>query len=123
MENYKVAAKSHLNEVRLRGILARDPELKYTISGKAVCNFTVQTTYEKYNDFHRCTAWEERAERLLKSFHKGDYIRLCGRLSTRSYEKDGRKVYITEVVAWNFSDGTTEKNAAGIEVGDHDLGF
>ena len=119
----KPATHKHLNEVHLHGILARDPELKYTSSGKAVCNFTVQTTHEKYSEFHRCTVWEQQAERLGECFHKGDYIQLCGRVQTRSYVKNEQKVYVTEIIVWNFSDGTTEKNVHGVDIGDHDVPF
>src|SRR6266576_4919490 len=72
----------HKNEVHLAGVLARDPELRYTTSGKLVANFTVATTYEKHTEYHRCTAWEDKAEKLAENFHKGDYIKLCGRLQT-----------------------------------------
>ncbi len=120
MDNKNIA---HKNEVHLAGVLARDPELRYTTSGKPVANFTVATTYEKRTEFHRCTAWEKQAERLGESFHKGDFIKLAGRLQTRSYEKDGHKKYITEVIVWNLSDGTTAKNAHGVEVSDADIPF
>ena len=113
----------HKNEVHLAGLLARDPELRYTTSGKAVANFTVATTYEKHNEFHRCTAWEEKAERLMEKFKKGSYIKLAGRLQTRSWEQNGAKRYSTEVVVWNFSDGKTEKNLHGVEVSDEDIPF
>jgi single-strand DNA-binding protein len=115
----------HKNEVHLAGVLAREPELRYTTSGKAVANFTVATTYEKRTEYHRCTAWEEQAKRVAGKFKKDSYIRLAGRLQTRSWDdkQTSQKRYITEVIVWNVSDGTTEKNAHGVEVGDHDLPF
>ena len=115
----------HKNEVHLAGVLARDPDLRYTTSGKAVATFTVATTREKQTEFHRCKAWEQRAERLMEKFKKGSYIKLVGYLQTRSWEdKDsGHKKYITEVVAWNYSDGSTEKNLHGVEVSDADIPF
>jgi single-strand DNA-binding protein len=116
-------AEIHKNEVHLAGVLARDPEIRYTTSGKAVANFTVATTNEKHTDYHRCTAWEKQAERLGEHFKKGSFIKLAGRLQTRSYESDGRKVYVTEVVVWNVSDGTTSPNVHGVEVGDEDVPF
>jgi single-strand DNA-binding protein len=119
----KAAPCKHLNEVHLAGILARDPELKYTTSGKAVANFTVQTTYEDRNEFHRCTAWEQQAERLKELFRKGSFIKLCGRIQTRNYMKDNRKVYVTEIIVWNFSDGKTEKNGHGVEASHADIPF
>jgi len=117
------AERKHLNEVRLHGVLARDPEVRYTASGKTVVHFTVATTYEERTEFHRCTAWEKQAERLAEKFKKGSFIALAGRLQTRSWEKDGTKRYSTEIVVWNFSDGTTEKNAHGVEVSDADIPF
>jgi single-strand DNA-binding protein len=111
----------HRNEVRIHGILFRDPDLRQTRTGKAVCNFTVQTTHEKYNEFHSCVAWEATAEKLAARFRKGDFIRLAGRLQTRSWEQDGAKRYRTEIVVWNFNDGATETNLHGLEVSDDDL--
>lgn len=115
--------QKHCNEVHLRGILARDPELRKTASGKLVANVTVATTYETRTEFHKCVFWEELAERLSDAFHKGDFISLHGRLQTRSWDADGIKRYTTEVVVWNFSDGTTEKNAHGVEVSADDIPF
>lgn len=119
------AVGPHKNECHLAGVLARDPEIKYTATGKAVANFSVATTYEKRTEYHRCVAWEEKAKKLAERFHKGDYIRLCGRLQTRSWDdkQTGQKKYATEVIVWNLSDGTTEKNIHGVEVGDHDIPF
>jgi len=116
-------ARVHKNEVHLAGVLAKGVEVRYTTSGKAVANFTVTTTYEERSEHHRCTAWEKQAERLAEKFHKGDFIKIAGRLQSRSYEKDGRKIYTTEIVAWNLSDGTTTKNDHGLEAGDDDLPF
>ena len=100
----------HLNEVHLAGVLAREPEIRYTTSGKAVANFTVATTHEKHTDYHRCTAWEKQAEKLGQHFHKGDFIKLAGRLQTRSWDdkQTGQKKYVTEIVAWGISDGTKD---------------
>ena len=114
--------KLHKNEVHLAGVLAKEPEIRYTSTGKSVANITVATTYEKKTEYHRVTAWENQAE-MLKRFHKDDFIKLSGRLQTRSYEKDGRKNWITEVVAWNLSDGTEKPNAHGVPIGDHDIPF
>jgi single-strand DNA-binding protein len=116
-------ARKHKNEVHLTGVLARDPEVRYTMSGKAVANFNVATIYEKSTEHHRCTAWEKQAERLGEHFHKGDFIQVVGRLQTRSYEKYGAKKYVTEVVIWNLSDGTTKPNNHGLEVSDADIPF
>ena len=113
----------HKNEVHLSGVLARDPEVRYTASGKTVANFTVATTYEKRTEYHRCTAWEKQAERIGEHFKKDAFIALTGRLQTRSYEKNGEKRYVTEVIAWSVSDGTTKTNAHGVQVSDADIPF
>jgi len=80
----------HINEVHLRGVLVRDPEVTYTGSGKPVANFTVATTYEKRAEYHRCVAWEKVAEHLGEHFKKGSFIALAGRLQTRTFERTDR---------------------------------
>jgi len=123
-------SNQHRNEVHLRGLLVRDPEIRYTASGKPVANFTVLTAYEKRTEYHRCTAWEKVAEILGERFKKGSFIALAGRLQTRSYEKSGEKRYVTEVIAWNVSDGeekpltpNLERNLHGVQVTDDDIPF
>src|SRR5581483_6987665 len=105
-----MGGEKHRNEVRLAGILARDPEIRYTASGKAVGTFTVATTTGKSADYHRCVAWEEQAEKLREHFKKDCFIQLTGRLQTRSWDdkSSGQKKYITEIVAWGLSDGTKD---------------
>jgi single-strand DNA-binding protein len=115
-------ARKHRNEVHLAGVLAQDPTIRHTQTGKAVASVNVATTYEKRTEYHRVTCWEQLASKVER-FKKGSYIQVVGRLQTRSYEKDGQKHWITEVVAWTISDGTTEKNAHGLEVGDDDIPF
>jgi single-strand DNA-binding protein len=142
MSTIAQAARVHKNEVHLRGILARNPELRKTASGKLVANVTVATTYETRTEFTRCVFWEQHAERLSDAFHNGDFIALHGRLQTRSWDADGTKRYVTEVVVWNFSDGadesksgvtaarailapsqTTPKNAHGVAISPDDIPF
>jgi single-strand DNA-binding protein len=91
-----------LNEVRLNGILVDDPNLKYTTSSKAVCNFTLLTTKGEYKAYHKCVAWEELAEQICEC-KKDSRLKVLGRLQTRSYEKDNVKRYITEVIAEKLS--------------------
>jgi hypothetical protein len=112
----------HRNEVHIAGVLAKEPEIRYTTAGKTVSNFTVATTYEKRTEYHRIVAWENQAERL-KRFHKDDFIKLAGRLQTRSYEKEGKKNWITEIIVWSLSDGTTATNGHGLGVSDEDIPF
>jgi len=97
-----------LNKVQLIGNLTRDPELKYTPTGTAICSFTVATnrswttdTGEKKEeaDFTRIVAWQKLAEICGNLLKKGRKVYVEGRLSNRSYQdKDGVTKYISEVV-------------------------
>ena len=99
-----------INKVILVGNLGGDPELRYTGSGTAVCNFSVATT-ESYKDrdgnqventeWHRVVAWARLAEICGEYLSKGRQVYIEGRLETRSWEgDDGKKVYRTEVNAF-----------------------
>ena len=91
-----------MNKVILMGRMTRDLELKYTQSGKAVGQFSLAidkyVNGEKSADFINCVAWEKTAETISKYCGKGRQILVEGRVQSRSYEKDGQKRYITEVV-------------------------
>lgn len=108
------------NKVILIGRLTKDPELRKTQSDKSVLSFTVAVNrpYNKENDhpeadFFNCTAWEQRADFISKWFHKGDEIRLCGRLQNREYERDdGQKVRLTEVVVEEAEFGQKKRDAS-----------
>lgn len=99
-----------MNTVQILGNLARDPEVRYTQSGKAVATFTVaaSNTYIDSNNetkeqiaFINCVAWGALGE-SVDNLRKGNRAFVEGRLQTRSYEtQDGQKRYVTEVVA-NF---------------------
>lgn len=99
-----------MNTVQILGNLARDPEVRYTQSGKAVATFTVaaSNTYIDSNNetkeqtaFINCVAWGALGE-SVGNLRKGNRAFVEGRLQTRSYETaDGQKRYVTEVVA-NF---------------------
>lgn len=95
-----------MNKVELTGRLTRDPEVRYTNSGAAVASFTVAVDRrfkkdgEQSADFISCTAFGKTGEFIEKYFHKGSGIELSGRIQTGSYtNKDGKKVYTTDVVA------------------------
>ena len=99
----------NLNKVTLIGRLVRDPEPKETQSGTHVVSFSVacdrmktKTNPEPGADFISCVAWQQSADFLAQYGHKGDTIVVEGRISTRNYDdKDGKKVYVTEVTANN----------------------
>lgn len=100
-----------MNNVSLLGRLVRDIELKYTGSGTAVANFTVAVDRRFKNaegeydaDFIDVVVWRQTAEFASKYFKKGSPIAVQGSIQTRNYENsEGRKVYVTEVVADNVS--------------------
>src|SRR5665811_1790296 len=97
-----------LNRAQLIGNLTRDPELRYTPSGAAVCSFSIATnrawttdTGEKHDEaeFHKIVAWNKLAELCSQFLTKGRKVFLEGRISTRSYNaQDGTAKSITEIV-------------------------
>ena len=98
------------------GRLTRDPELRHTGSGTAVCSFTVAVDNgygdNRSTDFINCVAWNKSAEFVEKYFTKGRMIIVVGRIQTRTWEgQDGKKNYVTEVVASEVSFGESKKNA------------
>lgn len=101
-------ASRSVNKVILIGNLGRDAETKFTPSGAAVTRFAVATTRswkdQQTNEWKEETNWTNvvlwRQENLANYLTKGKQIYVEGRLQTRSYDdKDGKKVYATEVVA------------------------
>ena len=91
-----------MNQVILMGRMARDPELKHTNSGTAVCSFTVAVSRKKKDDpadFINCVAWQNAAEFISKYFGKGQLIAIVGRWQTRNYtDKNGDKKRVDECV-------------------------
>jgi len=94
-----------MNSVNLIGNLTRDPELRHTPSGKAVCNLSiaVQDNYNKDKAyFFNCTAWGKTGEVIEKYFVKGTKIGITGRLSQDTWEKDGKSYSAIKVIIENF---------------------
>src|SRR5690625_1719865 len=96
-----------MNITVLVGRLTRDSELRYTQNGTAVDNFNLAVdrpfSKEKETDFINCVAWRKQAENLANYMKKGSRIGVDGRIQTRNYEdKDGKRIYVTEVVADNI---------------------
>jgi single-strand DNA-binding protein len=98
-----------VNKVILVGNLGKDPELRYTAGGTAVCNFSLATT-ENYKDrdgnrqekteWHNIVVWRQLAEICGKYLTKGKQIYIEGKLQTRKWEdRDGNSRYTTEIVA------------------------
>lgn len=98
-----------MNHITLIGRLTKDPELKYTPSGTAVCNFTLAVNRrfasqsgEKEADFIPVVVWNKAAENCAKYLSKGRQIAVEGRLQIRSFDgNDGQRRWTTEVVAEN----------------------
>ena len=98
-----------MNTVQILGNLARDPEVRYTQSGRAVATFTVavKNTYidsatnetKEQTAFVNCVAWGKLGE-AVGNYRKGNRLFVEGRIQTRSYEdSNGQKKYVTEVIA------------------------
>lgn len=105
-----------INKVILMGRLVKDPELRYTGSGTAVTNFTIAVDdgfgENRTTSFINCVAWSKTAEFVCNYFTKGKMIIVIGRIQTRTWDgQDGKKNYITEVVASEVSFGETKKNS------------
>jgi len=90
-----------MNRVILIGRLCTDPELKYTQSGIAVANFTlaVDRFKEGEADFIRIVVWRKQAENCTNFLKKGSQVAIEGSLQIRSYEQDGQRRYLSEVIA------------------------
>ena len=97
-----------MNKVMLIGRITRDPELRYTSSNIPSVRFTlaVNRPFENQNgeretDFINIVVWRKQAENVKKYVSKGSLVAVEGRIQTGSYEKDGQRVYTTDVVADN----------------------
>ncbi len=93
-----------MNVVVLIGRLVRDPELRFTASGKAVATFSIAVnrpfSKTREADFFNVVVWERTAENCANYLSKGRLVGVEGRLQSRSYEtKAGERRYVTEVVA------------------------
>ncbi|MGY3775795.1 single-stranded DNA-binding protein [Helcococcus sueciensis] len=106
------------NIVALTGRLTRDPEIRYvqTNGNTAVVRFNIavdknlsrekkqemESRNQPTADFINCVAWGKLGENITKYTGKGLRVLVNGRIQTSSYEKDGQRVYITEVLANNI---------------------
>ena len=95
-----------MNKVFMIGNLSKDVDLRTTQSGKAVATLTVAVNRrfkgqdgEKVTDFFTVVAWNQLGEMCGKYLAKGKKVAVSGELQTRSYDKDGTKRYVTEIIA------------------------
>lgn len=105
-----------LNHIAIMGRLTRDPELRYTQSGKPVVSFTlaVDRDFDKGVDFIDCVAWNQTAQFVNKYFSKGKQAIVAGRLQMRDWhDRDGNKRISAEIVAANVYFGDSKKSEQG----------
>ena len=100
-----------LNKAMLIGRLGRDPETKFTQSGKQVTMFSIATSdrhkingeWVESTEWHNVKVWNKTAEVAAKYLKKGSQVYLEGKIETRSWEgKDGQKKYKTEVIGYQL---------------------
>lgn len=121
-----------MNKVILMGRLTRDPEVRYTQGDNSLCiaNFSIAVD-RRYNrnsqdgataDFINCVAFGKLAEHVEKYYRKGLKTALTGRIQTRNYtNRDGQKVYVTEVVVEEL-EFAESKNASAAGNGGNSYG-
>ena len=125
-----------MNNIILIGRLTKDPDLRYTQAGKAVCSFTlaVDRPYSGDNkeaDFINIVVWNKVGENCAQYLSKGRKAAVQGRLQIRSYEDDnGKKKYITEVVAnsvefleWGEKKGPNDDFGIDVDFDESDVPF
>jgi single-strand DNA-binding protein len=95
------------NKLTIVGYLGADPEVRYTTSGTAVCNFRVATSErwvkdgetQEHTEWHRIVVWGKSGENAEKYLRKGSLVLCEGQLRTRPWEdRDGATRYTTEVI-------------------------
>jgi single-strand DNA-binding protein len=99
----------HENLITMVGNLVDDPELRFTPSGAAVCNFRIASNrrwtgqdgqQNEETTYITCNVWRDMAENIGESLHKGDRVVVIGRIKVRSYENQhGQTVWVTEIEA------------------------
>ena len=110
-----------MNKVILLGRLTKDPDIRYTKGDKpiAVARYTlaVNRRFKRENepdaDFVNCIAFGKLGEHAEKYYNKGIKIIIEGRIQTGSYEKDGKKVYTTDIVVENQEFAESKGNNGG----------
>lgn len=93
-----------MNNVNLIGRITKDLEMQQTNNGKNYVRFTLAVNRDKDNaDFISCVAWNKTAELICNYHQKGSQIGVTGAINTGSYEKDGQKVFTTDVIVRSIS--------------------
>lgn len=113
----------NLNKVFILGNLTRDPELRQTPSGQAVCSFGLATNRfftdstgqkQKQVEFHNVVAWGKNAEIINQYLKKGSSVLIEGRLQTRNWlDQQGNKHWKTEIIAERVQLGPRSTGGGG----------
>ena len=112
-----------MNSVNLVGRIVKDPALSYTKSNKVFVRFTLAVDRHipkdkvqegtQTTDFISCTAWNKTAEIIGQYAKNGSLVEVSGSINTGSYEKDGQKVYTTDVMVNNFYILSSKNDSSG----------
>lgn len=114
-----------LNKVIIMGRITKDLDLKQSLGGMALLSFSVAVNRkyvkegeERQADFITCKAFNKTAENIAKFFGKGKLIAIDGHIQTGSYEKDGNRVYTTDVIVdgFHFTGEKKSDNQEPIEI-------
>lgn len=108
-----------INRVIVEGRLTKDPVLRKTQNGASVVSYTIACNRrfkqegQPAADFISCIAWKKTADVVVQYTQKGSLVGVEGRIQTRNYDdKDGKKVFVTEVITDNISLLESKKKAA-----------
>ncbi len=123
-----------MNKVVLIGNLTRDPELRQTANGVAVCSFSIAVNRRfkgadgnAVTDFFNVVTWRATAENCGKFLTKGKKVAVSGELQNRQYESDGAKRTVTEIVAdevqFLSTSDSDSKSEVKLKETDEDLPF
>lgn len=110
-----------INRVVLVGRITKNPDLRKTQSGTSVVSFTIACNRRVPSqgqdaDFINCVAWNKTADFMTQYVKKGALLGVEGRIQTRSYDdKDGKRVYVTEVVADSVQFLESKKQAESVQ--------
>lgn len=121
-----------MNKVMLMGRLTKDPEVRYTQTGKAMTSFTLainrrfaRNTEQQQADFIPIVVWDKLAEICGNYLQKGRQVLIEGRIQTRSYETQNRnRCYVTEVIAQEveFLSSSSKNNASSASPAQKEFG-
>ncbi len=127
--NGETTVSNGLNKVMLIGNLGKDPEVRYTNSGSAVCNMRLAVgerrksgdTWEEHTEWIDLVCFGKTAENVGQYLGKGSQLHAEGRMQTRKWEdRDGNTRYSTEVVCQNVIFLSTKNSGAGAGNGRRD---